>query len=147
MLFSIVGNINPLPIAAVPLQQIAAAAEQSPSDLNSDIVHCKVGNTKCNSLKLEEVKKYLPAMPCEICCIEPSFCRDCTCILCCNTVDSACGGYSYIKCPAKVGNDNNICGHVAHMKCALRVRLAGTVGGSIGLDAEYFCHGVKQMLT
>ena len=76
-------------------------------------------------------------MPCDICCSEPGFCRDCVCILCCKTVSSAYGGYSYIKCQVNIGG--GICGHVAHMECALRSLLAGKVGGSIGLDAQYHC--------
>jgi len=76
-------------------------------------------------------------MPCDICCSEPGFCRDCCCILCCKTVSSAYGGYNYIKCQVNVGG--GICGHVAHMECALRCLLAGKVGGSIGLDAQYHC--------
>ena len=35
--------------------------------------------------------------------------------------------------------DGCICGHIAHLNCALRSYMAGTVGGSIGLDAEYYC--------
>lgn len=74
-------------------------------------------------------------MNCDICCTEPSFCRDCSCVLCCKSIASS---YSFIKCEAPV-SEGYICGHVAHMDCALRSYLAGTVGGSIGLDAEYHC--------
>lgn len=35
--------------------------------------------------------------------------------------------------------DGYICGHHAHIKCGLKSYTAGTVGGSIGLDAEYYC--------
>ncbi|MED6209632.1 hypothetical protein PIB30_056616 [Stylosanthes scabra] len=126
-------NGNLLPIAAVPLKQIPG--EQSDSD--TEAVRCKAGNKKCASLILEEVEKYSPSMPCDLCCTEPGFCRDCSCILCCKMVSSAYGGYSFIKC--QVQNDEGICGHVAHMECALRSRMAGTVGRSIGLDAEYHC--------
>lgn len=35
--------------------------------------------------------------------------------------------------------DDYICGHHAHIKCGLKSYMAGTVGGSIGLDAEYYC--------
>ncbi|KAF5752265.1 hypothetical protein HS088_TW01G00173 [Tripterygium wilfordii] len=38
-----------------------------------------------------------------------------------------------------IAGEGCICGHVAHINCALRSYLAGTVGGSIGLDAEYYC--------
>ncbi|KAG4972766.1 hypothetical protein JHK87_029587 [Glycine soja] len=127
-------NGNEVPIAAVPLLQIAQEAYDSDS---GDVVKCKASNKKCTSLVLEEVEKYSPAMPCDICCSEPGFCRDCVCILCCKTVSSAYGGYSYIKCQVNIGG--GICGHVAHMECALRSLLAGKVGGSIGLDAQYHC--------
>ncbi|KAE9606461.1 hypothetical protein Lal_00013962 [Lupinus albus] len=126
-------NGNMVPIAAVPLQQIAQ--EQSDSDV--DVVKCKAGNSMCDSLIPEQVDKYSPLMPCDICCTELGFCRDCSCILCCKTISSAYGGYSYIKCQVKHGD--GICAHVAHMECALRSRMAGTVGRSIGLDAEYHC--------
>lgn len=125
-----------MPIAAVPLQQIAHA-EESDSDGGTDVVKCKAGHKMCDSLKPEEVEKYSPAMPCDICCSESGFCRDCCCILCCKTVSSAYGGYSYIRCQINAGE--GICGHVAHMECALRSLMAGTVGRSIGLDAEYHC--------
>ncbi|KAJ7954874.1 protein OBERON 1-like [Quillaja saponaria] len=112
--------------------------EHSAYDSQSDAPRCKAGNTKCSSLLLEEGEKLLPGMSCDLCCSEPRFCRDCCCILCSKSVDLAYGGYSYIKCLEKV-NDKNICGHVSHLDCALRSHMAGTVGGSIGLDAEYFC--------
>lgn len=32
-----------------------------------------------------------------------------------------------------------MCGHIAHISCALRSYMAGKVGGSIGLDVEYYC--------
>lgn len=105
---------------------------------------------------MDEEDECLLVMPCDICCAEPNFCRECCCILCCKTVDSKYGGYSYIKCQAKVGD--KICGHAGHIECALRCYIAGTVGGSIGLDAEYFCrrcdgrtdlipHAKKLLLT
>jgi len=126
---------NEAPIAAIPLQQIAQ--EHCDSD-GEDVVKCKANNKKCSSLVLEEVEKYSPAMPCDICCSEPMFCRDCCCILCSKTVCTAYGGYSYIKCQVNAAGVG-ICGHVAHIECALRCLLAGKVGGSIGLDAGYHC--------
>lgn len=99
---------------------------------------CKARNKMCNSLVVQAEISSLTAMPCDICCYEPRFCRDCCCILCSKTVNLKYGGYSYIKCEAMVG-ENYICGHIAHLKCALRCYMAGTVGGSIGLDAEYCC--------
>lgn len=99
---------------------------------------CKARNKMCNSLVVQAENSSLTAMPCDICCKEPQFCRDCCCILCSKTVNLKYGGYSYIKCDAMVGEDY-ICGHIAHLNCALRCYMAGTVGGSIGLDAEYCC--------
>ncbi|OIS98491.1 protein oberon 2 [Nicotiana attenuata] len=97
---------------------------------------CKAGNSVCASLVAENPSP--ETMICDLCCSEPGFCRDCCCILCCKTISSAYGGYSYIRCEA-TGVDGYICGHIAHIDCALRAYMAGTVGGSIGLDAEYFC--------
>ncbi|GMP52835.1 hypothetical protein CsSME_00018511 [Camellia sinensis var. sinensis] len=112
-------------------------SEQLGSDSQFGAVGCKAGNKMCNSL-VETRDSALEPMACDICCSEPSFCRDCCCILCCKTINSSYGGYSFIKCEAMVGY-NIICGHVAHIDCALRSYMAGTVGGSIGLDAEYYC--------
>ncbi|KAK1281098.1 hypothetical protein QJS04_geneDACA004698 [Acorus gramineus] len=89
-------------------------------------------------LRLKARAFSLAAMDCDICCSEVGFCCDCCCILCCKTIDWAYGGYSYIRCEATV-NEKHICGHVAHLDCALRSYMAGTVGGSIGLDVEYYC--------
>ncbi|KAJ0035312.1 hypothetical protein Pint_24804 [Pistacia integerrima] len=113
-------------------------AEHSRPDSPSEDVGCKARNNMCNSLVVQAENSSLTAMPCDICCNEPRFCRDCCCILCSKTVNLKYGGYSYIKCEAKVGEDY-ICGHIAHLNCALRCYMAGTVGGSIGLDAEYLC--------
>ncbi|KAK6913946.1 Oberon, PHD finger domain [Dillenia turbinata] len=99
---------------------------------------CKAGNKTCCSLTIEERNPPATVMPCDVCCSEPGFCRDCCCILCCKTVDSSLGGYSFIKCKA-AATEGYICGHVAHLDCALRSYMAGTFGGTIGLDAEYYC--------
>ncbi|KAJ6830453.1 uncharacterized protein M6B38_354475 [Iris pallida] len=98
---------------------------------------CKAGNKMC-SLKAKERSHPVAAKSCDICCTEIGFCRDCSCILCCKTVDWEYGGYSFIRCEARV-DENYICGHVAHLECALRAYMAGTIGGSIDLDAEYYC--------
>ncbi|CAL0325982.1 unnamed protein product [Lupinus luteus] len=123
-------NGNEESIATVPIKKFKQQSESSVS------VVCKAGNQCCSSLNFGK-EKYPSSMPCDICCVEPGFCGDCCCILCCKTIDSAYDDYSYIKCEVKFGED--ICGHIAHMECALRARMAGTVGGSIGLDAEYYC--------
>ncbi|KAK1592287.1 hypothetical protein Q3G72_022466 [Acer saccharum] len=119
----------------IPAKQLPVNGEEQ-SD--SDGVVCKAGNKKCNSLVMQAEYSSLTTMPCDICCIEPQFCSDCCCILCNKFISLNYGGYSYIKCEAQVG-EGYICGHVAHLNCALRCFMAGTIGGSIGLDAEYCC--------
>lgn len=115
--------------------------EEIVEDLGSDSpigsLACKAGNKKCRSL-VEASNFPSEAMACDVCCSEPGFCRDCCCILCCKTTNSAYGGFSFIRCEAMISN-GIICGHMAHIECALRSYMAGTVGGSIGLDAEYYC--------
>ncbi|XP_027767780.1 protein OBERON 2-like [Solanum pennellii] len=76
-------------------------------------------------------------MLCDMYCSEPGFCRGCCCILCFKTISSDYDGYNYIQCEAIV--DGYICGHVSHLDCALRSYMAGKVGGSINLDAQYLC--------
>ncbi|KZV38854.1 protein OBERON 2-like [Dorcoceras hygrometricum] len=97
---------------------------------------CKAGNRFCSSLDTGE-DSVSEIMFCDICCSEPGFCRDCCCILCCRIINKAHGGHSYIRCEAST--DGYICGHNCHIDCALRAYMAGTVGGSIGLEAEYYC--------
>ncbi|WOK91577.1 hypothetical protein Cni_G00268 [Canna indica] len=98
---------------------------------------CKAGNMLCNA-RAKEKNNTLAVKDCDICCSEAGFCRDCCCILCCKTVDWSHEGCSFIRCEASL-DDHYICGHMAHLECALRSYLAGTVGGSIGLDVEYYC--------
>ena len=86
-------------------------ADLSVSDPQYDGLTCKAGNKKCNSLLAESESPSLVPLPCDLCCSEPRFCRDCCCILCSKTIDLNYGGYSYIKCEAMV--DGCICGHVA----------------------------------
>ncbi|XXG67966.1 hypothetical protein AAC387_Pa06g1182 [Persea americana] len=113
------------------------AIEQPASESTPGVMNCKAGNEIC-SLQTE-AGSYFPAlMDCDICCSETGFCRECCCILCGKTIDWEFGGYGFIRCEAKVDEDY-ICGHVAHVNCALRAYTAGTVGGIIGLDVEYYC--------
>lgn len=77
-------------------------------------------------------------MSCDICCTETGFCRDCCCILCSKTIDTAIENYSFIRCEATV-EESVICGHVAHLDCGLKSYMAGTVGGRVCLDVEYYC--------
>ncbi|KAF5738643.1 hypothetical protein HS088_TW13G01544 [Tripterygium wilfordii] len=112
--------------------------EHSESVCQSDTIGCKAGNKTCSSFMETAEGSPSAVMPCDICCAEPRFCRECCCILCSKTVTLDFRDYSYVKCQAIVG-EGYLCGHVAHINCALRSYLAGTVGGSIGLDAEYYC--------
>ncbi|KAF8775661.1 hypothetical protein HU200_004443 [Digitaria exilis] len=98
---------------------------------------CKARNRLCN-LESEGFIESSPAQTCTICCKVPGFCRECCCILCNKTIDYSFGSYNCIKCEAVV-EENYICGHVAHLDCALRCYMAGTVGGIIGLDVQYCC--------
>ncbi|GAU18849.1 hypothetical protein TSUD_228390 [Trifolium subterraneum] len=130
--------ISAVPLHAVPLQQIPEVVEPDYDDSSKiGVVWCKARNKMCDSLKFNVMEKYLPAMPCDVCCFESEFCRDCSCVLCSKTVSFDHGGYSYIKCVVNAGD--GICGHVAHLECALRSQLAGTVAKNIGLDVEYHC--------
>lgn len=115
---------------------LGKAAECPESTDQSSEVCCKAGNRMCSSLAADE-DSVSKVMSCDICCSEPGFCRDCCCILCCKIVDKASASYSYIRCEANI--DGYTCGHSCHIDCALRAYMAGTVGGSIGLDAEYYC--------
>ncbi|XP_030974275.1 protein OBERON 2-like [Quercus lobata] len=129
------GHVERRNLLTIPLEEMA---EYGVSDSPTDTGGCKAGNKMCSSILEQSEKPPLAAMPCDICCSEPRFCHDCCCILCSKLINSEHGGYSHIKCEAVV-NEGYICGHIAHIDCALRCYMAGTVGGSIGLDAEYYC--------
>nr|XP_043628437.1 uncharacterized protein LOC122599896 [Erigeron canadensis] len=103
-----------------------------------DAAGCKAGNINCSSLLETNDHDHSNIMMCDICCIEPQFCHDCCCILCSKFVNSANGDQSFIRCEASV-KEGLICGHICHIECGLRSYMAGTVGGTIGLDAEYYC--------
>ncbi|KAL4564526.1 hypothetical protein LXL04_028590 [Taraxacum kok-saghyz] len=103
---------------------------------------CKAGNINCSSLQEPHNPTFHSnTMPCDICCSEPFFCHDCCCILCSRPVNSANGDHTFIRCEAIVNQNQKglVCGHICHMECGLRSYMAGTVGGTIGLDAEYSC--------
>ncbi|XP_049410423.1 uncharacterized protein LOC125873559 [Solanum stenotomum] len=106
------------------------------SDSPFGAITCKAGNRICRSLTAEN--PLTGTRFCDLCCSEPGFCGDCCCILCSKLITLDYDGYSYIRCEATVV-DGHICGHVSHLECALRGYMAGTVGGSINLDAEYLC--------
>lgn len=99
-------------------------------------VQCKAGNRSCSSLCAggDSISK---VMSCDLCCSEPGFCRDCCCILCCRRIDKVLDNHSYIRCDANI--KGYTCAHLSHIDCALRAYMAGTVGGFINLDTEYYC--------
>ncbi|XP_057783430.1 uncharacterized protein LOC131001164 isoform X2 [Salvia miltiorrhiza] len=115
------------------LRLLHEPAENPGSD---SVARCKAGNRFCSSLAARE-DSGSEIMFCDICCGEVGFCRDCCCILCSQTIDKASEEYNSIRCEADIGG--NACGHSCHIDCALRAYMAGTVGGTIGLDAEYYC--------
>ncbi|KAK1378671.1 hypothetical protein POM88_025415 [Heracleum sosnowskyi] len=112
-------------------------AEHSWSGSQHETSGCKAGNKLCSSL-IEPGKPPSGTMFCDICCSEPGFCRSCCCILCSMTVDPANESYSFIRCEATVENKTT-CGHLAHLDCGLKSHMAGTVGGHVCLDVEYYC--------
>ncbi|KAK9086877.1 hypothetical protein Syun_029271 [Stephania yunnanensis] len=126
----------------IPISCAYPTAEPYYLESDDGSVLCKARNKMC-SLHQEEPSSALPPIECQICCLEPGFCRNCCCILCSKTIDWANGGYSFVRCEAKLG-ESHICGHAAHVDCALRSYMAGTVGGNIGLDAEYYCRRCDQ---
>ncbi|XP_020240821.1 uncharacterized protein LOC109819492 isoform X2 [Asparagus officinalis] len=119
------------------LSKIVELNGRPKSELASGLRECKAGNKMC-SLRTKAKSYAIPLRSCDICCSEPGFCHECCCILCSKTVDWTYGGYSFIRCEAPV-DERFICGHVAHIECALRAYLAGKVGGNVGLDAQYYC--------
>ena len=106
------------------------------SDSPFGVITCKAGNRICSSLTAEN--PLTSTRFCDLCCSEPGFCGDCCCILCGKLIVLDYDGYSYIRCEATVV-DGHICGHVSHLECALQAYMAGTVKGSINLNAEYLC--------
>ncbi|XP_024384987.1 uncharacterized protein [Physcomitrium patens] len=100
---------------------------------------CRAGNPDC---LLEQgkgdVPKPLQNLACRICCSEPSFCRECKCILCCGSFLADADGISIIRCLNSPVSGHGICGHASHLECALNSQLAGSIKKS-GLDMEYMC--------
>ncbi|KAG9451984.1 hypothetical protein H6P81_004888 [Aristolochia fimbriata] len=126
---------DPDPDLEIVGHEIVSVSEYS--DHSFDAMGCKAGNRLCDD-HLQTRDSTLEAMECNICCNDVGYCRDCCCMLCFKTLDWVHGGYSFFRCEARV-NEMYICNHAAHISCALRCYMAGTVGGSIGLDAEYYC--------
>ncbi|KAH6557994.1 hypothetical protein KP509_1Z082900 [Ceratopteris richardii] len=76
-------------------------------------------------------------MPCDVCCAEPDFCRECLCLLCGKKMRCGFNAYTSVRCFARLSG-GGFCGHAAHLMCALECQLAGVVK-QLGLDMEYVC--------
>lgn len=126
----------------IPSGKVKEGAENTDTVLSCtpkfDPAGCKAGNINCSSLLVINDPDRSNIMACDLCCIEPRFCHDCCCILCSRPVSSEKIDLGFIKCEAVV-KDGLICGHICHIECGLRSYMAGTVGGTVGLDAEYYC--------
>lgn len=104
---------------------------------------CKIGNENCG-LHLGESLALgaIGVMPCDVCCSEPDFCRECLCILCGKTMKCGYSAYTSVRCFARLSGAE-FCGHAAHLMCALECQLAGVVK-PLGLDMEYVCRRCDQ---
>ncbi|KAL2609166.1 hypothetical protein R1flu_027739 [Riccia fluitans] len=103
-------------------------------------MRCRAGNPKCDTEMGRSVMSsgVVPASDCDICCAEPGFCRECKCILCCEDIPPDAGDCNFVRCLNRVSLEGGICGHGAHLECALKARMAGVVKES-SLDMEYLC--------
>ncbi|KAF3796099.1 hypothetical protein EJ110_NYTH04002 [Nymphaea thermarum] len=101
---------------------------------------CRAGNASCSA------RSFPPTVDCDVCCAEPSFCRDCCCILCGSPVDFSLGSSCFIRCEARSlggGAAGAVCGHVSHVRCTIASRLGGSVE-SVGVDVGYYCRRCDQ---
>ena len=116
--------------------------ENSKELLKSERV-CKAGNPNCGLIIGESLALGpIGIMPCDICCSEPEFCRECVCILCGKMMKCGFSAYTSVRCFARLSGAE-FCGHAAHLMCALECRLAGVVK-PLGLDMEYICRRCDQ---
>lgn len=100
--------------------------------------HCSAGNPDCILSKAEEsTSTPLESLVCHICCSEPGFCRECKCILCCEFFRPNADDFSVIRCLNFPVPGQGICGHAAHLECAMNSQLAGVTKN--GLEVEYTC--------
>ncbi len=76
--------------------------------------------------------------PCFACSSDDNFCYGCTCTVC-KEMEQPGESFHCLKCKE--------CGHIAHLKCAVKTGLAGCVPDR-GLDSEYWCQscGAKVKL-
>ena len=100
---------------------------------------CQAGNPHCLLTKAKDTgSESLGTLACHICCSEPGFCRECKCVLCCKFFAPDADDFSIIRCLNSPTSGLGICGHAAHLECALDSQLAGVIK-KIGLDMEYMC--------
>ncbi|MCO5553454.1 hypothetical protein L7F22_006975 [Adiantum nelumboides] len=106
-------------------------------------MHCKAQNPQCGLEMGESLASgAVGVMPCNICCSEPHFCRECLCILCGKTMKCGYSAFSSVRCFARLLGAE-FCGHGAHLTCALDCQMAGVVK-QLGLDMEYICRRCDQ---
>lgn len=101
---------------------------------------CQAQNPHCN---LETGKSALSGatetLACTICCSEPGFCRECKCVLCCKAFWPDTDETNLIRCMNRpIPGGAGICGHAAHLECAVKSQLARVVKKN-GIDVEYIC--------
>ena len=101
---------------------------------------CRAGNPHCPSTKGKNSVSEPERLVCHICCSEPRFCRECKCILCCKIFAPDGDDFTIIRClnSPLVGEGQGVCGHAAHLECALNSQLAGVIPKN-GLELEYMC--------
>lgn len=83
---------------------------------------CRAGNPHCNLLVAEDPS--MGRLVCHICCSEPGFCRECQCILCCESFQQHYNDSNVIRCQKHPVPGQGMCGHAAHIECALNSQLA-----------------------
>lgn len=120
--------------------QVNSMAEASIKETG---LQCKLGNLKC-ALELDRSLSVgaIGVVPCNVCCSEPDFCRDCLCILCGKIINCEYTPYASIRCLARF-SESGFCGHASHLMCALECQMAGVVM-QLGLDMEYICRRCDQ---
>lgn len=100
---------------------------------------CRAGNPHCTLTKgKNNVSESAESLVCHICCLEPDFCRECKCILCCKSFPPNIDDVVVVRCLNHPVPGQGLCGHAAHLECALNSQLAGVIKKN-GLDLEYIC--------
>jgi len=99
---------------------------------------CQAKNPNCSLERGTSILSgTMEGLDCDICCSEPRFCRECKCIICCQVINPDPDVSTFFQCmhrPSGLG----VCGHAAHLECALKSEMAGVVKHN-GLDMEYLC--------